>query len=132
MPGDQVGRAGTGGAQADADPAGRPGVAVGGVGAALLVADEDVAQLGIVAQDVVERQDDAAGIAEEDVDALAQERLADDVGADAGALERLGVVEHRVAGLLDGRRRSRPVVRHMAPPGRPATGPPWVVLARLS
>ena len=69
-------------AQADADPAGDPGVAVGGVGAALLVADEDVAQLGVVAEDVVEGQDHAAGIAEEDVDALAQERLADDVGPD--------------------------------------------------
>ena len=73
---------GPGGAHADADPAGRPGVAVGGVGAALLVADEDVAQLRVVAEDVVERQDHAARVAEEDVDALAQERLAQDVGPD--------------------------------------------------
>ena len=61
---------------ADPDPAGDPGVAVGRVGAALLVADEDVAELGIVAEDVVERQDDPARVAEEDVDALAEERLA--------------------------------------------------------
>ena len=66
----------------DADLAGDAGVAVGGVGAALLVADEDVAELRVVAQDVVERQDDAARVAEEDVDALAEERLAQDVGAD--------------------------------------------------
>ncbi len=64
-------------AHADADPAGDPGVAVGGVGAALLVADEDVAQLGVVAEDVVERAGSTPpGIAEEDVDALAEERLA--------------------------------------------------------
>ena len=54
----------------------RAGVAVGRMGAALLVADEHVAELGVVAEDVVERQDDAARIAEEDVDALAEERLA--------------------------------------------------------
>ena len=60
MPGDEVRRAGPGRAHADADPAGDAGVAVGGVGAALLVADEDVAELGVVAEDVVERQDHAA------------------------------------------------------------------------
>ena len=98
---------GPGRAHADADPAGDAGVAVGGVGAALLVADEDVAQLGVVAEDVVERQDHAAGVAEEDVDALAEERLADDVGADPRPPPRPRVVEHRLAGALDGRRAGR-------------------------
>ena len=102
--GHEVRRARAGRPHADADAAGDAGVAVGGVGAALLVADEDVAQLGVVAEDVVERQDHAAGVAEEDVDALAEERLADDVGADARPLPRPRVVEHRLAGLLDGRR----------------------------
>ena len=64
------------------------------MGATLLVADEHVAQLRVVAEDVVERQDHAARVAEEDVDALAEERLADDVRADAGPLERLRLVEH--------------------------------------
>ena len=82
--GDEVGGARAARPEADADPAGHAGVAVGRVGAALLVADEHVAQLRVVAEDVVERQDHAAGIAEEHVDALAEERLADDVGADAG------------------------------------------------
>ena len=54
-PRDEVRRAGSGGAHAHADLAGDTRVAVGGVGAALLVADEDVAELGIVAEDVVER-----------------------------------------------------------------------------
>ena len=74
--GDQVRGAGTGGAHADPDPAGRAGVAIGRVGRALLVADEDVAELRVVAEDVVERQDHATGIAEQDVRALAEERLA--------------------------------------------------------
>ncbi len=111
--GDEVRRPGTARPEADADPAGDPGVAVGGVGAALLVADEDVAQLGVVAEDVVEGQDDAAGIAEEHVDALAQERLADDVRPDAGPVGEPALVEHVLAGLLDGRRLRRAVVRHV-------------------
>ena len=57
-------------AHAHADLAAGPGVAVGGVGAALLVADEDVPDLGVVAEDVVDRQDDAARVAPEDVGAL--------------------------------------------------------------
>ena len=102
--GDEVRGARAGGAHAHADPAGHPGVAVGGVRAALLVADEDVAQLGVVAQDVVERQDHPARVAEEDVDALAQQRLAQDVRPDAGPLEVAPLVEHLLAGALDGGR----------------------------
>ena len=109
-PGHEVGRARTGGAHAHPDPTGHPGVAVGGVRAALLVADEDVAQLGIVAEDVVERQDHAARVAEEDVDALAQQRLAQDVRPDPGPLEIAALVEHPLPGPLD-RRRLRPCRR---------------------
>ena len=99
--GDEVGRARPRCAHADADPTGDPGIAVGGVGAALLVADQDVAQLRVVAEDVVERQDHAARIAEEDIDALAQEGLAQDVRPDARPLEVARLVEHALAGALD-------------------------------
>ena len=111
---DEVRRARTTGPEADADPAGHAGVAVGRVRATLLVADEDVAQLGVVAQDVVERQDDAARVAEEDVDALAEEGLAHDVGADAGPVEGLRLVEHVLAGALDRGGPGRPVGGHVA------------------
>ena len=99
---DQVRGAGTARPQADADPAAGPGVAVGSVGSALLVAHEDRAQLGIVGPDVVEGQDDAARVAEDDIDALADERLAQGVGADARAVQGLAPVEHVAARLLDG------------------------------
>ena len=118
-PGHEVRGAGSGGAHADPDLAGHPGVAVGGMGPALLVADEDVAQLGVVAEDVVERQDHAAGVAEEDVRALEEERLADDVGPDPGAVPGPGVVEHRPAGGLDRGRVGGPVGRDVAPTRRP-------------
>ena len=64
---DQVGGAGAAGAQADADLAAGAGIAVGRVRRALLVAHQDVADLRVVVPDVVERQDDAAGVAEDDV-----------------------------------------------------------------
>ena len=51
------------------------------MGAGLLVADQDVAQLRVVQEDVVQGEYDAARVAEDDVDALAQERLAQDVRA---------------------------------------------------
>ena len=117
MPGDEVRGARAGGAHADADRAGDARVAVGRVGAALLVADEDVAQLGVVAQDVVQRQDHAARVAEEDVDALAQERLAQDVGADARALEVARLVEHALLGALD-----RGGMRRAVAPARDCVG----------
>ena len=117
MPGDEVGRARTRGAHAHADPAGDPGVAVGGVGAALLVADQDVAQLRVVAEDVVERQDHAARIAEEDVDALAQQGLAQDVRPDARPLEVARLMEHALAGALDRGRLRAAVAGHVTAPG---------------
>ena len=107
---------GPGGAHAHADPTGDAGVAVGGVRAALLVADEDVAQLGVVAEDVVERQDHAARVAEEDVDTLAQERLAQDVRADAGPLEVATLVEHPLPGALDRGGVGRAVIGDVAAP----------------
>ena len=53
--GDEVRRAGAGGRHADADLAGRGGVALGGVAGALLVADQDVPHLDRVEQRVVGR-----------------------------------------------------------------------------
>ena len=124
--GDQVRRPRSRGSHAHADPAGDPGVAVGRVGAALLVANQHVAQLGIVAQHVVERQDHPARVAEEDVHALPQERLAQHVGPDPGSLELATLVEHLLAGALDGGRVGGPVVGHVAAPlrrrGRQPTG----------
>ena len=70
----EVGRAGAAGRHADADLAGRLRVALGRVAAALLVADEDVAQLRRVEQRVVRREDRAAGDAEDDLGADALER----------------------------------------------------------
>ena len=123
---------GPGGAHAHADPPGDPRVAVGRVGAALLVADEDVAQLGVVAEDVVERQDHAARVAEEDVDALAEQRLAQDVGPDPRPLEVARLVEHRLAGVLDRGRLGRPVVGDVAAPGGGAAAVPAAARSPLA
>ncbi len=121
-PGHEVGGARPGRPHADPDLAGDAGIAVGGVGAALLVANEDVAELGIVAEDVVERQDHAARVAEEQVGALQEEGLADDVRPDPGPVPRSRVVEHRPAGGLDGGGVGRAVGRHMAPAFRSRLG----------
>ena len=66
---DQVGGAGTARRHAHADPPGGLRVALGRVAGALLVPDEDVPDLGGVHQRVVQRQDRAAGDAEDRVDA---------------------------------------------------------------
>ena len=71
--------------EADTDAAAGASVAVGSVCGSLLVADEDGAQLGVVGPDVVERQDDATGVAEDDVHALVDEGLAQRIGADSVA-----------------------------------------------
>ncbi len=112
--GHEVGGAGAAGAEADADLAAGAGVAVGRMGGALLVADEDGAQLGMVGPDVVEGQDDAARVAEDDLHALADERLAERVRADARAVQWLAVAEHVAAGLLDGLCLRCPEGRHVA------------------
>ena len=112
--GDEVRGARAAGAHAHADPAAGAGVAVGRVAAALLVADEDVPDLGVVAEDVVDREDDAARVAPQDVGALADERLHQRVGADPRPLPRPDLVEHRLARLLDRGRARRAVGRHVA------------------
>ncbi len=85
--GHQVGRTRAGGGHADADLAGGLRVALGGVPAALLVADQDVADGRGVEQRVVGRQDRAARDAEDDLRPDALER------ADQGLRTR-----HRGAG----------------------------------
>ena len=72
--GDEVRRAGARGRHADAHPAGRRGVALGGVAGALLVAHEDVPHLDRVEERVVGGQDRAAGDAEDGVDVHRLER----------------------------------------------------------
>ena len=72
---------GPGGDQHHAGLAGGAGIALGRVGRALLVADQHVAQARLVEQGVVDRQHRAAGIAEQVVDALVDERAHDDLGA---------------------------------------------------
>ena len=65
---DQVGGAGARRRHAHPDPAGGVRVSTGGVTGALLVADQDVAQLLGVEKRVVDRQHGATGDAEDDVD----------------------------------------------------------------
>ena len=73
--GDGIGGAGAGGDQDAADLAGRAGIAFGGVHRRLLVADEDVADAVLLEDGIVERQHGAAGIAEDDLYALLDQRL---------------------------------------------------------
>ena len=115
-PGHEIGRARAGRSHADTDPPGDARVAVGRVRTALFVTDQDVAELGVVAEDVVQRQDDTAGVAEEDVDALAEERLTEHVGPDPRALEIACLVEHALASLFDSGSGRRPVARDVAAP----------------
>ena len=78
--GDQVGRAGTAGGNGHAHLARGARVAVGHVRRALLVAHQDVAD-GKLAQRVVRRQNRAARIAEDGVDAFADQRGPEDLRA---------------------------------------------------
>jgi hypothetical protein len=79
--GHEVRRAGPGGRQRAAEAPAGARVAVRGVAAALLVADEDVVDLGVRGEAVVEREHDAAGVAEDGVDADALQGLEHDVRA---------------------------------------------------
>ena len=78
--GDQVGGAGAGGRERDADLAAGARVAVGHVRGALFVADQHVANR-VVEQRVVGRQNRAARIAEDGVHALFHQDRPDDVSA---------------------------------------------------
>jgi hypothetical protein len=88
--GDGVGGAGAGSDQHHARPAGGAGVALGGMGGALLVAHEDVVQLRLVEDGVIDRQHGAAGIAEEVRHPLVDEGPHDDLGAGHGGGGGLG------------------------------------------
>ena len=70
QPGHRVGRARAGGDQHHADFAGGPGIALGGMHRRLLVPHENVADLVLLENRVVDRQDRAARIAENNLDAL--------------------------------------------------------------
>ena len=76
--GDEVRGAGTRRAEGDADAAAGAGVAVGRVRAPLLVPHEDVVDR-VLRHRVVDRQDRPAGIAEDGVDAFADEAFPDDL-----------------------------------------------------
>ena len=78
--GDEVRRARAGGADGDADPARRSGVALGGVAGGRLVAHQDVADRRVV-EGVVDRQARPAGDAEDRLDPRALERADQGVGA---------------------------------------------------
>ena len=68
--GDRVGRTGAGGDEDRADLAGRTRVALGGMDRALLVANQNVADLLLLEDRVVDRQHRSAGIAEQHLDTL--------------------------------------------------------------
>ena len=78
--GDQVGGAGAGGGAADADLAGGAGIAFGGEGGVLFVADQDVADVMVI-EGIVKGEGDAAGIAEEALDAFPDHAFQEDLCA---------------------------------------------------
>ncbi len=99
--GDEVGGAGAGGGHADADAAAGAGVAVGHVGGALLVADEDVVDGGEFAEGVVDGEDGAAGVAEDGGGAFAGEGGPEDLGAGEGGVLRWCVFGMCASGSCD-------------------------------
>ena len=80
----QVGGAGTRGCDAHTGAAGGPGITIGRMRRGLLVADEHVTEPGVLRQCVIERHDRAAGIAEQQVDALFEQCTAEDLGTGEG------------------------------------------------
>src|SRR5262249_33705532 len=79
--GDGIGGAGAGGHQHTANLAGRAGIAFGRVHGALLVADQDVAELVLLEQLIIDRQHRSARIAEKVLDALVGQGLDHHLGA---------------------------------------------------
>ena len=75
-----VGRTGPRGDQADTTLSGGPGIAIGGMGGPLLMADQDVLDLVTLEQRIVDMQHGAAGIAEHVLDAFVDQRLDRDLG----------------------------------------------------
>ena len=90
-----VGGAGTGGHQHHARLAGRARIAFGGVAGALLVPHQDVLDLALLENLVIDRKHRAAGIAEEMLDAMIDQRADDHRGS--GHLVRIvALVGHAV------------------------------------
>ena len=98
--GDEIRRARTRRGHHDADLAGDVGVATGGVPGALLVSDQDVAQLRRIEQRIVNGQHRAAGNAEDQLDAEFLQRLHYRLGAgELVGLDALGMLTP-VAGFV--------------------------------
>ena len=79
--GDRIGRARPRSHQDDADLAGGARVSFGGMHRAAFLADQDVTEGFLLVQGVVDRQNGAAGIAENDVDAPIHQHLEYDLGS---------------------------------------------------
>ncbi len=90
--GHRVGRAGARGHQRHARLAGRAGIAFGHVDRALLVPDEDVANVVLQEEFIIDRKHGAAGVAEDDLHPLILQRLHDHLRTGHGARIRLGHV----------------------------------------
>ena len=88
-----VGGARAGGDQRDADAAGRAGIAFGRMAGALLVTDEDMLDIVLLDDLVIDRQDRAAGIAEDVLDALVLQRPDDHFRA--GHFDAVRLLFHR-------------------------------------
>jgi hypothetical protein len=124
-PGQQIGRAGPGGREADADAAARARIAVGGQRRTLLMPHEDVLERRIHER-VVDRHDGAAGVAEDGVDAFGFQRVEQMLRAGAHAA---GLGRCRRGRARDGGVASVPPpvhVRHSVSGARPPQAvSPW-------
>ena len=97
--GDGVGRAGAGGDEHHAGPAGGAGVALGHVGRALLVAHQNVLDILDIVQGFVNLQQGPAGVAEDVLDLLTPQTLEKYFGSD----QFVSVVVHGSILLIDGK-----------------------------
>ena len=108
--GHRVGGARTRGHQHHAHLAGRARIALGGMDGRLLVAHQDVAQPVLLEQRIVDRQDRAARIAEDDLDFLVDQGFHQQIGASRGGLLGLhdtGLLFDKCAAKQGLRRRGR-------------------------